>query len=105
MLKQVILWEICARETPYKELKGPHAIMKYVTVDKGRPSLMAINSETPEKVIKLINFWIGANFYIFNKIVNLWQFLELMQMCWDNDPDRRPKMDEVIQILKNIKTD
>lgn len=63
-VKQIILWEICARETPYKELKGPHAIMKYVTVDKGRPSLMAINSETPEKVLKFIIFLFWVNFYI-----------------------------------------
>jgi len=35
----VVIWEICCRETPYKNLANPHAIMKYVTVDKGRPCL------------------------------------------------------------------
>lgn len=38
----VVIWEICCRETPYKNLANPHAIMKYVTVDKGRPCLTKI---------------------------------------------------------------
>lgn len=37
ILTQIVLWEICTRDTPYKNFKNPHAIMKYVTIDQGRP--------------------------------------------------------------------
>lgn len=35
----IVLWEMSCRETPYKNFSNPHAIMKYVTLDKGRPDL------------------------------------------------------------------
>lgn len=31
------------------------------------------------------------------------QLIELFQLCWESDPDKRPKMEEVVEILKNIK--
>lgn len=50
----VVLWEICTRDTPYKNLKNPHAIMKYVTIDQGRPQLSQIPKETPAMVNYLV---------------------------------------------------
>ena len=46
----MVVWEICSRETPYKNLPNPHAIMKYVTIDKGRPDMNKIPKECPKLV-------------------------------------------------------
>lgn len=43
----VVLWEICSRETPYKDFKSPLAIMKHVTIENGRPNLSRINPGCP----------------------------------------------------------
>jgi hypothetical protein len=44
------MWEILARLTPFAELKNPHAIIKYVGVDKGRPRLSDIPQNTNQAV-------------------------------------------------------
>ena len=31
------------------------------------------------------------------------KIIQLFQYCWDNEPNNRPKMEEVIEILKKIK--
>lgn len=49
-LQQVVMWEICCRETPYRNLTSPHAIMKYVTIDKGRPDISKIPFDCPKLV-------------------------------------------------------
>ena len=41
------MWEICARETPYKSFANPHAIMKFVTLDKGRPDIKLVEQGCP----------------------------------------------------------
>ncbi len=61
------MWEIFSRETPYKNFSTPHAIMKYVTFDKGRPDLNLIQDGCP--------------------II----LRDLMIRCWDHDPIKRPK--------------
>ena len=43
----IVMWEICARETPYKNLSNPHAIMKYVTIDHGRPDKRKFQKDCP----------------------------------------------------------
>jgi len=74
----VVLWEICARETPYQNLKSPAAIMKYVTVEKGRPDLTKVPKNHPV------------------------QLIELMVSCWDHDPDKRPTFEEVLDFLTKM---
>eukprot|EP01017_Pseudomicrothorax_dubius_P009593 TRINITY_DN13292_c0_g1_i1.p1 TRINITY_DN13292_c0_g1~~TRINITY_DN13292_c0_g1_i1.p1 ORF type:complete len:223 (+),score=22.80 TRINITY_DN13292_c0_g1_i1:106-774(+) len=34
----IVLWEIICRQTPYKNLQTPFAIMKWVTDERGRPA-------------------------------------------------------------------
>ena len=46
----IVLWEIICRVTPYKKLKNPHAIMKYVTIEKKRPDLAKIPESCPDEV-------------------------------------------------------
>ncbi|CAD8083040.1 unnamed protein product [Paramecium sonneborni] len=75
----IVLWEICCRETPYKQLStNPPAIMKLVAVDNGRPDLSLIQTGCP----------------LFIK--------ELMIKCWDKDPQKRPSFQDVIQYLKGF---
>ncbi|CAD8170875.1 unnamed protein product [Paramecium octaurelia] len=75
----IVLWEICCRETPYKQFStNPPAIMKLVTVDNGRPDLSLIQTGCPP----------------FLK--------ELMIKCWDKDPLKRPSFLEVVQYLKGF---
>jgi len=74
----VVLWEICSRETPYQNLKSPAAIMKYVTVEKGRPDLTKIPKNCPLPLV------------------------ELMVKCWDHDPDNRPSFEEVLDFLTKL---
>ncbi|CAK74126.1 unnamed protein product (macronuclear) [Paramecium tetraurelia] len=75
----IVLWEICCRETPYKQLStNPPAIMKLVAVDNGRPDLSLIQVGCP----------------IFMK--------ELMIKCWDKDPTKRPTFQEVSQYLRGF---
>ncbi|CAD8085497.1 unnamed protein product [Paramecium sonneborni] len=73
----IVLWEICCRETPYKQLStNPPAIMKLVAVDNGRPDLSLIQAGCP----------------LFLK--------ELMIKCWDKDPQKRPLFQEVLSYLR-----
>jgi serine/threonine protein kinase len=46
----IVLWEIICRETPYKNLKTPHAIMKWVTIENGRPDTKLIPPGCPDLV-------------------------------------------------------
>eukprot|EP01017_Pseudomicrothorax_dubius_P036928 TRINITY_DN5350_c0_g1_i2.p1 TRINITY_DN5350_c0_g1~~TRINITY_DN5350_c0_g1_i2.p1 ORF type:complete len:129 (-),score=25.11 TRINITY_DN5350_c0_g1_i2:31-417(-) len=75
----IVLWEIICRETPYKSIKAPQAIMKLVLFDRGRPDTTLIPPDTPEMLA------------------------DLMFKCWDHDPDQRPSFERVLEILKKIK--
>ncbi|CAD8180500.1 unnamed protein product [Paramecium pentaurelia] len=75
----IVLWEICCRQTPYKQLStNPPAIMKLVAVDNGRPDLNLIQTGCPT----------------FLK--------ELMIKCWDKDPVKRPSFQEILQYLRGF---
>ena len=50
----------------------------YVSVKKGRPNMKIIPSDTPPKVI------------------------QLMQMCWDHEPNNRPTFDFIVDFLRNV---
>lgn len=52
--------------------------MKYVTIDKKRPNMNIIDINCPQKL------------------------LELIQKCWDQDPNKRPLFKEIIELLKQI---
>ncbi|CAD8183086.1 unnamed protein product [Paramecium octaurelia] len=73
----IVLWEICCRETPYKQLStNLPAIMKLVTVDHGRPDLNLIQLGCPS-------------------------FLKDLKIkCWDKDPNKRPSFKEITQYLR-----
>ncbi|CAD8077038.1 unnamed protein product [Paramecium primaurelia] len=75
----IVLWEICCRETPYKQLStNPPAIMKLVAVDNGRPDLNLIQTGCPTFI------------------------KELMIKCWDKDPVKRPSFQEILQYLRGF---
>ena len=74
----VVMWEICARKTPYYELSNPMAIMKYVTIDKKRPNMTIIDVNCPPKL------------------------LELIQICWQEDPEKRPQFSQILDVLAVI---
>eukprot|EP01015_Nassula_variabilis_P013637 TRINITY_DN2122_c0_g1_i5.p1 TRINITY_DN2122_c0_g1~~TRINITY_DN2122_c0_g1_i5.p1 ORF type:complete len:232 (+),score=5.90 TRINITY_DN2122_c0_g1_i5:88-783(+) len=77
----IVLWEVICRETPYRELQSPYAIMKKVTMEQGRPNIARIPQSCPLKL------------------------QSLMQKCWHQDPEQRPQFNEVIKSLKNIEVD
>jgi hypothetical protein len=35
----IVLWEIIARKPPYLNMKNTQALMKFVTIEDGRPDL------------------------------------------------------------------
>jgi len=73
----IIIWEVCTREIPYEYYTKDNILFR-VSVRKKRPSLKKIPYDTPKK------------------------FVELMQKCWDQDPDNRPSFDYIIDYIKNI---
>ena len=74
----IIIWECCARETPYKNL-NQQQITYFVTVKKGRPDLNLIPKDCP----------IGMK--------------ELMIKCWNDNENDRPNFGNIINELKKIK--
>ena len=74
----IIIWECCARETPYKNL-NQQQITYYVTVKKGRPDLNLIPKDCPDGM------------------------KELMVKCWNDDENVRPSFGIIINELKKIK--
>ena len=46
----IVIWEVLARVTPFNTLNSPHAIMKFVSLDDGRPDLTRIPPDTPSEV-------------------------------------------------------
>ena len=73
----IIIWEVCTRKTPYSCM-SQQQVQFYVSVKKGRPNLKIIPSNTPPKII------------------------QLMQMCWDHDPDNRPSFEYIVDYLQNL---
>ena len=74
----IIIWEVCTRKTPYSCM-SQQQVQFYVSVKKGRPNLKIIPNNTPPKIV------------------------QLMQMCWEHDPDKRPSFDFIVDYLRNLK--
>ena len=73
----IIIWEVCTRKTPYSCM-SQQQVQFYVSVKKGRPNLKIIPSNTPPKII------------------------QLMEMCWDHEPDNRPTFEFIVDFLRNL---
>jgi serine/threonine protein kinase len=73
----IVLWEICARDTPYRHL-SPMLIPVKVLQARERPGLSVIPSSCPEKL------------------------KQLMPMCWQHDPARRPTFEQICEILDTV---
>lgn len=67
-----------SRQTPYKGMANPQALMKYVTLQNGRPDLNAISPDCPMA------------------------FKSLMMKCWDQDPSKRPDFRTILDMLSQI---
>lgn len=75
----IVMWEIMTRQTPYKNMESPQALMKFVTVEGGRPDLKLVPPECPQN------------------------FKALMIRCWDQDPTKRPDFRTILDALNEIK--
>jgi len=73
----IIIWEMCTRKIPYSCMSQQH-IQFYVSVKKGRPNLKIIPNNTPPQIV------------------------QLMQMCWEHEPDNRPTFDYIVDFLRNL---
>lgn len=62
----IVLWEIASRMPPYTNMKNPHSLMKFVTLENGRPDMNFVDKECPIE----------------------WRML--MTRCWDKFPSNRP---------------
>lgn len=50
----IVMWEICARKTPYHNLKSPMEIVKHVVTEKGRPIIDLVGEGCPRELIELM---------------------------------------------------
>ena len=76
----IIIWEIYARTQPYKNMNISQVI-NYVCNENGRPNCDLIKKEEMPKGL-----------------------FELMEKCWDKNPDSRPDFEEILGILNDIKS-
>ena len=76
----IIIWEIYARIQPYKNMNISQ-IINYVCKENGRPNCDLIpKGEMPKGLF------------------------ELMEKCWDKNPNLRPDFSEILEILNDIKS-
>lgn len=73
----IVLWEILARETPYKGI-SPTAIPFQVINHGRRPDMRLIAESCPQELIRIMN------------------------KCWDSDPIVRPTFPEISKMLGDI---
>lgn len=71
----IILWEIAAREPPYRNITGAQVSLDVVN-NNLRPT---IPKSTPES------------------------FARIMKVCWDKVPDKRPSFKEIIREIESMK--
>jgi len=50
----IVLWEILTRNTPYKSFTTPLQIMRYVTLEKGRPDMNIVPNDCPIELKELM---------------------------------------------------
>lgn len=43
----IVLWEIASRLPPYTNMKNPHSLMKFVTMENGRPDMHFVDKDCP----------------------------------------------------------
>lgn len=73
----IMVWEMCTRKTPYEDLNQQQIAMN-VTLKKMRPDRGLIPLETPQGL------------------------KDLMEYCWDHDPNNRPNFEQITELLKKI---
>ena len=73
----IIMWEVCTREIPYDYCSYENILYR-VSYKKERPNLSRLPNDTPK------------------------EFEELMQKCWEHDPNLRPDFDAIIEIIKDV---
>ena len=73
----IIMWEVCTREIPYDYCSYENILYR-VSYKKERPNLSRLPNDTPK------------------------EFEELMQKCWEHDPNSRPDFDAIIEIIKDV---
>ncbi|KAF5291393.1 hypothetical protein FQR65_LT01703 [Abscondita terminalis] len=71
----IILWEVLSRQRPFYNLKGSAFTIMWAVYKGMRPPLIR-NCPLPLE--------------------------KLMKDCWDEDPSKRPSMENVLQIMENI---
>lgn len=71
----VILWELATRKPPYYGIDGQD-VAKKVVQENLRPPIREKDAPGP--------------------------FLELMQLCWDRNPDKRPNFQQIISMLNQM---
>lgn len=60
---------------PYTDMKNPQSLMKYVTMENGRPDLKLVDKDCP------------------------FELKMLMMRCWDKFPSNRPNFNEILASL------
>jgi serine/threonine protein kinase len=50
----IVLWEILSQTPPYTNLKNPQSLMKFITVENGRPDLNLITEDCPTEIKSLM---------------------------------------------------
>ncbi len=73
----IVMWEIAARKPPYLNMKNPQALMKYITVENGRPDISDL-TDCP------------------------YEYIQLMIKCWNKSPEVRPTFEEILEILSRM---
>ncbi|XP_030561587.1 mitogen-activated protein kinase kinase kinase 7-like isoform X2 [Drosophila novamexicana] len=76
----ITIWEVLSRKKPYYEQDGlkPVKLLRQIDDHGLRPSLKDLIFECPE------------------------QIQTLMQECWDKNPEKRPSMQGIVEILKQF---
>lgn len=73
----IMVWEICTRKTPYEGMNQQQISMN-VTIKQIRPDRSLIPLETPSGL------------------------KELMEYCWDHEPNNRPNFEQITLLLSKI---
>ena len=77
----IIIWEMITRVPPYKDMEISK-VVNYVCNENGRPDYNLIRNYKDNVPISIF---------------------ELMDDCWNKNPDKRPDFEEILKRLNNIK--
>eukprot|EP01017_Pseudomicrothorax_dubius_P038165 TRINITY_DN5680_c0_g1_i2.p1 TRINITY_DN5680_c0_g1~~TRINITY_DN5680_c0_g1_i2.p1 ORF type:complete len:382 (-),score=44.71 TRINITY_DN5680_c0_g1_i2:109-1254(-) len=73
----ILLWEIVCRKVPFERFQSPFAMMHHI-IEGGRPENDALPSDCPEAVC------------------------ELLDLCLQRQPERRPTFESIIETLQTL---